>query len=232
MPASEVPTDGKFRHFCEENRCGQYHVNYSCPPTCGTVEDMAAKLYVGTTALVLKTEWPIESYEDTKTIKDGKLSHNRTMLQLNETLHGLCVGGSCCCLCSPCRMKNGDLPGPAFQLHVCLLRGRGGAVQTLRHGLPVGYEKALLSNSCTAGISLLLPSTASDARVTPNSQICALMICSGVSKPFFPTVERIVFPSSETVVLLLSSGKNCAAHLVRHWFSVSVLTIFRSTSIH
>ncbi len=58
---------------------------------------MAAKLYVGTTALVLKTELPIESYEDTKTIKDGKLSHNRTMLRLNETLHGLCVGGSCFC---------------------------------------------------------------------------------------------------------------------------------------
>ena len=75
---------------------------------------MAAKLYVGTTALVLKTEWPIESYEDTKTIKDGKLSHNRTMLQLNETLHGLCVGGSCCCLCSPCRMKNGDHPDLRF----------------------------------------------------------------------------------------------------------------------
>ena len=35
------------------------------------------------------------------------------------------------------------LSGPAFQLHVRLLRGRGGAVQTLRHGLPVGYEKAL-----------------------------------------------------------------------------------------
>ena len=62
LPASEVPTDGKFRHFCEENRCGQYHANYSCPPTCGTVEDMAAKIYAGTTALVLKTQWPIESY--------------------------------------------------------------------------------------------------------------------------------------------------------------------------
>lgn len=108
LPASEVPTDGKFRHFCEENRCGQYHANYSCPPTCGTVEDMTAKIYAGTTALVLKTEWPIESYEDTKAIKDGKLSHNRAMLRLNETLHGLCVGGSCCCLCSPCRMKNGE----------------------------------------------------------------------------------------------------------------------------
>ena len=62
LPASQVPTDAKFRPFCEENRCGQYNANYSCPPTCGTVEDMAAKIYTGTTALVLKTEWPIESY--------------------------------------------------------------------------------------------------------------------------------------------------------------------------
>lgn len=108
LPASEVPTDGKFRPFCEENRCGQYNVNYSCPPTCGTVEEMAAKIYAGKTALVLKTEWPIESYEDAGTIKDAKLSHNRAMLRLNETLHGLCVGGSCCCLCSPCRMKSGE----------------------------------------------------------------------------------------------------------------------------
>ena len=30
------------------------------------------------------------------------------MLRLNETLRGLCVGGSCCCLCSPCRMKRGE----------------------------------------------------------------------------------------------------------------------------
>ena len=108
LPASKVPADGKFRAFCEENRCGQYNAHYSCPPTCGTVDEMAAKIYAGKTALVLRTQWPIDSYEDAKTIKDAKLSHNRAMLRLNETLHGLCVGGSCCCLCSPCRMRAGE----------------------------------------------------------------------------------------------------------------------------
>lgn len=29
LPASQVPTDAKFRPFCEENRCGQYNANYS-----------------------------------------------------------------------------------------------------------------------------------------------------------------------------------------------------------
>ena len=108
LDAAQVPTDGKFRPFCEENRCGQYNANYSCPPTCGTVAQMDEKIHAGTQALVLKTQWPIESYEDSRAIKEAKLAHNRAMLRLNETLHGLCVGGSCCCLCAPCRMKTGE----------------------------------------------------------------------------------------------------------------------------
>lgn len=63
---------------------------------------------------------------------------------------------------------------------------------------------SFFSNSCTAGISLLLASTASDAKVIPSSQICALMICRGLPTFFIPVVERIVFPSEEMVVWLRS----------------------------
>lgn len=108
LEAAQVPTDGKFRPFCEENRCGQYNANYSCPPTCGTVAQMGERIHSRTTALVLKTQWPIAGYEDAQAIKNAKLTHNRAMLRLNERLGGLCVGGSCCCLCSPCRMKTGE----------------------------------------------------------------------------------------------------------------------------
>ena len=72
------------------------------------------------------------------------------------------------------------------------------------------------SSPCTAGISLLLDSTASDASVMPISHIWALIICSGLSMFFIPVVERIVFPSREMVVWLRSSGKNWAAHFIRH----------------
>ena len=108
LPAAQVPTDGKFRAFCEENRCGQYNANFSCPPTCGSVEHMRDRILGRQTALVLKTTWPIANYQDTQAILHGKQTHNRKMLHLNEALGGLCVGGSCCCLCSPCRMKTGE----------------------------------------------------------------------------------------------------------------------------
>ena len=33
-----------FRPLCEENLCGKYGVNYACPPDCGTVEEMKARI--------------------------------------------------------------------------------------------------------------------------------------------------------------------------------------------
>ena len=40
IPTADVPVDPKFREFCEQNLCGQYGANYSCPPDCGSVEAM------------------------------------------------------------------------------------------------------------------------------------------------------------------------------------------------
>lgn len=66
---------------------------------------------------MLKSEWPIESYQDTEAITKGKDAHNVMMLRLNKVLQtagyqSLVVGGSCCSLCKPCRMASGE---PCFQ---------------------------------------------------------------------------------------------------------------------
>ena len=110
IETAQIPVDAKFRPFCEENRCGQYNANYSCPPVCGTPQEMEARLRAGVWALVLKTQWPIRGYEDHEGIRRAKAEHNGAMLRLNESLEhpGLCAGGSCCNLCSPCRMALGE----------------------------------------------------------------------------------------------------------------------------
>lgn len=110
IPTDQVPVDGKFRAFCEENRCGQYNANYSCPPDCGSVEKMIRRIRSAEKALVLMTQWPIDGYQDTAAIRNGKRSHNRAMLWLNAELGkrdhaGLCAGGSCCDLCEPCERR-------------------------------------------------------------------------------------------------------------------------------
>ena len=112
IAAEQVPTDGKFRKFCEENLCGSYRANYSCPPACGTAEEMMAQIAAGKQALVLKSEWPIESYRDREAIDRGKAAHNAGMLRLVETLQkagyqALMAGSSCCNLCPSCAMETG-----------------------------------------------------------------------------------------------------------------------------
>ena len=40
VDTKDIVFDPIFRPYCEENLCGQYGVNYTCPPDCGTPEEM------------------------------------------------------------------------------------------------------------------------------------------------------------------------------------------------
>ena len=55
MDPADIPIDGKFRAFCEENLCGQYNANYSCPPDCGSVESLRQTLLEQKKVLILQT---------------------------------------------------------------------------------------------------------------------------------------------------------------------------------
>ena len=44
MPVSELVIVPEYRMFCEENLCGRYGANYSCPPDCGTPEELHRQL--------------------------------------------------------------------------------------------------------------------------------------------------------------------------------------------
>lgn len=116
--AAEIETaslvmNPEFRKYCGENRCGQYDANYSCPPACGTVEEMRAALMAYGRALVVHTTWDIEGYHDHDAIRQAKRRHNEAMLTLCDALrqegHACRMGGaSQCILCESCAMKQGE----------------------------------------------------------------------------------------------------------------------------
>ena len=108
IPTSEIIVDPKFRKFCEDNLCGKYNANYSCPPDCGSVEEVRERLISGDRALVLQTIWEIGSYENKQAIQDSKKAHNAAILRFTEKLRqagieGFCLGYGGCPLCDPCR---------------------------------------------------------------------------------------------------------------------------------
>ena len=108
----DIVFDFSFRPYCEENLCGQYGANYSCPPDCGSPEVMKQRILSHKKALVLQTIWEISDYSDMTVIKPAKASHNASELRLAKRLraegcNGIIVGASGCALCSPCKQTLG-----------------------------------------------------------------------------------------------------------------------------
>lgn len=104
----QIPIDRKFRAFCEQNLCGKYNANYSCPPDCGTVEELHQTLLAEQKTLILETILDNIRYEDTCAIQKAKFSHISAALRLLEKmrergLEGFSSGFNGCSLCDPCK---------------------------------------------------------------------------------------------------------------------------------
>ena len=113
IDTADVVQDPSFRKFCEDNLCGKYNANYSCPPDCGTVEEVQQRLKAGKRALVLQSIWDIGSYDNKDEIQKSKKTHNAAILRFTETLRqaghkGFCLGYGGCPLCDPCKRVNNE----------------------------------------------------------------------------------------------------------------------------
>ena len=113
IDTAQIDFEPAFRVCCEENLCGQYGVNYTCPPDCGSPEEMRQRILSHKKALVLQTIWEIRDYSDKDAIKQAKGRHNASALRLMKRLRdgncpGFLVGASGCSLCSPCGLKKGE----------------------------------------------------------------------------------------------------------------------------
>lgn len=113
IPTSGIVFDPSFRPYCEENLCGQYGANYSCPPDCGSPEAMKERVLSHRHALVLQTIWEISDFSDAAAIKQAKSAHNTAEIQLVKKLRsqdcqGFIVGASGCALCHPCKQTLGQ----------------------------------------------------------------------------------------------------------------------------
>ncbi|MBQ7335531.1 MAG: DUF2284 domain-containing protein [Clostridia bacterium] len=113
IDTDQIVFDSAFRPYCEENLCGQYGANYSCPPDCGTPEQMKQKVLSHKKALVLQTEWEIADFSQKDKLRVAKSEHNAAMFRvikrLRENGHGgFMIGASGCTLCNPCAMPKGE----------------------------------------------------------------------------------------------------------------------------
>lgn len=105
----------EYRKFCEENLCGNYNANYSCPPFCGTAEEMISRARGKENCLVLATKHPVRDACDGEEIAPLKLAHNadsrlfvRELCRATGIEKPLVMLAGNCTLCNPCKMRSGE----------------------------------------------------------------------------------------------------------------------------
>ena len=109
IKTKNIPFDFDFRHYCEENICGQYNENYSCPPDCGTREEMQEKIFGKRRALVVQSVNKIAEFSAPE-FEWAKKRHCSFAVELERKLkalgvEGFTVGACGCTMCEPCAKK-------------------------------------------------------------------------------------------------------------------------------
>lgn len=106
VETASIPFRHEFRKYCEDNFCGQYGANYSCPPSCGSCQEMQNSVQAFKQALVLQTQWEIPDFRDWSSIFHAKNEHNRLLSEYAKKnypmMKHLIVGASSCGLCERC----------------------------------------------------------------------------------------------------------------------------------
>ncbi len=112
-PRLLVP-EQRIRELCSENKCGNYRINYMCPPHVGALEEIKARLSEFRRALLLQYSKPLDVRNDDEGVKRTKVEFHHKILRLEESLRNQgiesvwgMIGGSCE-LCEPCRAKFGE----------------------------------------------------------------------------------------------------------------------------
>lgn len=109
IDTGEIVFQPAFRVCCEDNLCGKYGVNYTCPPDCGSVDEMRRRVLAHRRALVLQSLWDVEDPMDSAETAPAKRQHNRwtRTLRAQAGPGAQMVGASGCSLCNPCMLERG-----------------------------------------------------------------------------------------------------------------------------
>ena len=101
IPADHLVFEPSLRKYCEDNLCGNYGKNLSCPPACGTPEEMKKRTEVYETAWILRAISELD-WHDAEALKAVRDRHNAGSRKLLEEFQKRGMAGLAM-LAGPCR---------------------------------------------------------------------------------------------------------------------------------
>jgi predicted metal-binding protein len=109
------------RDMCAANKCGQYGKRWSCPPACGTLDEIAERCAQYQDGVLFQTICRMEDEFDYETISEGMKLKKEAMKKLLDALvenkeNVLPFGSDGCGNCTECTYPETTcrFPGKAF----------------------------------------------------------------------------------------------------------------------
>lgn len=108
IKTSDIVFFPALRAYCEQNACGRYARNYTCPPVIGEVNDLSKIVQSYADAVIIQNIYQLEDSYDFEGMMNGQTKHNEQTHniyrilkeQLNDHVLVLSAGG--CTLCKAC----------------------------------------------------------------------------------------------------------------------------------
>jgi predicted metal-binding protein len=109
IPVSKIPFDNEVRRLCEQNMCGQYGKNWTCPPAIDTIEKLQSRMSIFNHFLVFYKIYPLEDSFDWEgmmiSVKDFQSRTFKLKKKIQHTdpeLNFFILGAGSCQLCDTC----------------------------------------------------------------------------------------------------------------------------------
>jgi len=98
------------RAACADNKCGQYGKNWTCPPACGSLEELRILISDYKQGIIVQTYGELEDEFDFETTMVLEKKHRQTMekfaSELSEGYRVLALGAGACRICAICSYPN------------------------------------------------------------------------------------------------------------------------------
>ena len=115
IPVTSLVFAPELRKLCEDNRCGRFGRNYTCPPFSGEVDMLINKLKTFSKAVIWQNVYHLEDSFDFEGMINAQREHNEQVLNISKQIYKnidrdkcvvLAAGG--CTLCETCAAVTGE----------------------------------------------------------------------------------------------------------------------------
>ena len=105
LRADTIILKEEVRQMCAA--CSVYDKRWSCPPGCGTLEEMGAKIGAYETGILVQTVGELEDAFDAEAMMDTEALHKKNFAKVYGLLRKeypgmLALGAGCCTICKEC----------------------------------------------------------------------------------------------------------------------------------